>query len=104
MDPLKRDNGVYQPRGTSAPRRIPESTTYPPFQPPVQQQQAQLNKQGDDGRVGGIPDAASSAMWKQFEQNVKGGSAMTPQQFAAQFGTGGLGRAPVSFFIPHMNP
>lgn len=81
-----------------------EFPTYPPSQHPLQQQQAQFNQQGGNGPVGGIPDAAKSAMWQQYEQNVKGGNAMTPQQFAAQLGTGGLGRAPVSVFIPPIDP
>lgn len=67
--------------------------SYPPSQLTLQQQQqTQFNQQAGNGPVGGIPDAAKSAMWQQFEQNVKGGNAMTPQQFAAQIGTNGPGR------------
>lgn len=76
------------------------TSPYPPSQHPPQPQQGQYNPSATTAPIGGIPDAARGAMWQQFEQSVKSGTAMTPQQVAAQLGAGGLGRASVSLSHP----
>lgn len=72
---------------------------YPPSQHPQQPQQGQYNPPAPSGPIGGIPDAARGAMWQQFEQSVRSGTAMTPQQVAAQLSAGAQGRPSVSLFM-----
>ena len=72
------------------------TSPYPPSQHPLQPQQGHFNPSAPTGAIGGIPDATRGAMWQQFEQSVKSGSAVTPQQVAAQLGATGPGRPSVS--------
>lgn len=64
------------------------------------QQQSQLSARGGPGAIGGIPDPALGAQWQQYEQSLKGGSGINPQQPTAHLGSNPLGRPAVSSHIP----